>query len=231
MVARSLVKITVPVAFEIPLGTSTMLNAAFSNFMRPLICGSLKEPRTVASVIDAAGGDEVLAEILQQAEIHPPIHAQVERVLLFRQHAPRDAEIGVAPHQVRALHGDHGVGEAHHDRSGILQRERLRRDIHLRARDRFGTAECAVRPSSPASSAPVPRCAARLPWSPRIAPPPRPAPCSARASSAPDPPSKNSAWPSRDNRHPGATRHRPSPPCRPPWNPDARAAPAPANWR
>src|ERR1017187_10016612 len=51
MVARSLVKTTVPLAFEIPLGTSAMLNAASSNFMRPLTCGSLKEPRTVASVV------------------------------------------------------------------------------------------------------------------------------------------------------------------------------------
>src|ERR1035438_9072781 len=51
MVARSLVKTTVPLAFEIPLGTSAMLNAASSNFMRPLTCGSLNEPRTVASVV------------------------------------------------------------------------------------------------------------------------------------------------------------------------------------
>jgi hypothetical protein len=42
--------ITTPVAFEIPFGTSAMLNAAFWNSMRPLICGSPKLPRTVALV-------------------------------------------------------------------------------------------------------------------------------------------------------------------------------------
>src|ERR1035437_6376243 len=53
MGARSLVKITVPLAAEIPLGTSAMWNAAFSKVIRPLICGSLNEPRTVASVVTA----------------------------------------------------------------------------------------------------------------------------------------------------------------------------------
>ena len=117
--------------------------------------------------------------------------------------------------------------------AGVLHRERCRAAISVSGRGaESGTAESAAPPSSRASSAPALRCAARLPWNRRIAT--RSASWRRRAATAsswPDPPARNSAWPCLDSRPPGATRHRLSLPSPRRWNPGARAAPAPANWR
>ena len=91
MVARSLVKITVPLGLRNPVGHIHDVERRLLE-LQAAVDLRIAQRAAHGGVGDhAAGGDEVAAEILQQAEIHAAVHAQIERVLLFRQHAPGDA--------------------------------------------------------------------------------------------------------------------------------------------
>ena len=97
-----------------------------------------------------AGGDEVLAEIPQESP-DPLAHPRADPAGFSVPVSTRPVILRSVSRPTRCALSTviDGVGEAHHDRSGIFQRERLRRDIRIWRRDRSGTAECAVRPSSP----------------------------------------------------------------------------------
>ena len=116
MIACVPLKVTVPLAFERPLGMSSMLNEAFCICRRPLTTGLSVVPVTAAFRVMPPEEKIFATEGLEDLELHVAVGAQVERLGVGDRCRAGERDVGERADDVGALDGDDVAVERGDDR-------------------------------------------------------------------------------------------------------------------